>query len=526
MSSFVQPSRDGADLRAALRAEWTKFRTVRGWMIGLVFAGLMVVLFTFLQARGKNESFCTTPTPGSCVAGHPYVPTGPSGEAVADTYQLVAMRLTTDGTVTARITSLAGRIWAGPANEAPSLRDTQPGLTGWAKAGLLITPSLRQGSAYAAVMATGGHGVHFQYDYTNDQAGLPGSISGTTPRWLRLTRTGDTITGYDSSDGTRWRRVGSARLPGPPTTVYVGLFATSPTTAEGSATQATASFDHITAGPAADGGTHAATGQWHGASIGTGPQDYYTTLGKGGFREVGDSVVVTGSGDIAPAVASAGGDTASDSLLFGLVVALIVLIVIGTMFITSEYRRGLIRTTFAATPDRGRVLGAKAVVIATVAFAVGAVASAVAIPLGEQVMSTNGNYIFPATPLTVVRVIVGSGLLAALTAVAVLGLGTILRRSAGAILVGVVVFVLPTFAGPGLIGPTSAGGAATWLYRVTPAAGFSMLGLLPRSSLVSYPYTMANGYYPLPPWAGLAVLAAYAGAALLAARVVLRRRDA
>ena len=525
MSSLVQPSR-GGDFRAALRAEWTKFRTVRGWMIGLVFAALMVVLFTFLQAHGKHTGYCTTPNPSSCVTGHQYVPTGPSGEAVADTDELVAKRLTGDGTITARITSLAGRVWAGPANEAPSLADTRPGLTSWAKAGLLVTPSTKQGSAYAAVMATGGHGIRFQYDFTHDQAGLPGSISSTAPRWLRLTRTGDTIIGYDSSDGTTWHPVGSAQLAGLPATVYVGLFATSPTTSEGSATQATASFDHTATGPLADSEVQAAPGPWHGASIGTGPQDFYTTLGNGGYHRAGDSILVTGSGDIAPAVATAGGDTASDSLLFGLVVALIVLIVIGTMFITSEYRRGLIRTTFAATPDRGRVLAAKAVVIASVAFAVGAVASAAAIPLGEHVMSANGNYIFPADPLTIARVIVGSGALVALTAVAVLGIGTILRRSAGAILAGVVVFVLPTFTGPGIIGPTSSGTAATWLYRVTPAAGFSMLGLLPRSGLVSYPYTMANGYYPLPPWAGLLVLAAYAAAALFAARVVLRRRDA
>ena len=395
MSSIVQPSRDG-HFRAALRAEWTKFRTVRGWMIGLVFATLMVVLFTFLQAHGKNESFCTTPNPSSCVAGHPYVPTGPSGEAVADTYELVAMRLTGDSTITARIISLVGRIWAGPANEAPSLRDTRPGLTSWAKAGLLITPSLRQGSPYAAVMATGGHGLHFQYDYTNDQAGPPGSISSAPPRWLRLTRTGNTITGYDSSDGTIWHPVGRAQLAGLPATVYVGLYATSPTTAEGLATQATASFDHIATGPLASSEAHAAPEAWRGASIGAGPHDFYTTLGTGGYRQAGDSIAVTGSGDIAPAVASAGGDTASDSLLFGLVVAMIVLIVIGTMFITSEYRRGLIRTTFAATPDRGRVLAAKAAVIGGVGFVVGAVASAVAIPLGEHVMSANGNYIFPA----------------------------------------------------------------------------------------------------------------------------------
>jgi ABC-type transport system involved in multi-copper enzyme maturation permease subunit len=525
MSSLVEPSRGGG-FRAALRAEWTKFRTVRGWMIGLVFAALMVVLFTFLQARGKHTGYCTTPNPTSCVNGHQYVPTGPSGDAVADTYELVAKRLTGDGTITARITALAGRIWAGPANEAPSLADTQPGLTNWGKAGLLVTPITRQGSAYAAVMATGGHGVRFQYDYTNDQAGLPGSISGTAPRWLRLTRTGDTITGYDSSDGIHWHRVGGAHLTGLPATVYVGLFATSPTTSAGLATQATASFDHIAIGPLAEGEADAALGPWHHASIGTGPQDFYTTLGKGGYQQARDSILVTGSGDIAPAVAEVGGDTASDSLLFGLAIALIVLIVIGTMFITSEYRRGLIRTTFAATPDRGRVLGAKAVVIAGVAFAVGAAASAAAIPLGEHVMKANGNYIFPADPLTIARVIVGSGSLVGLTAVAVLGIGTILRRSAGAILVGVVVFVLPTFTGPGIIGPTSAGTAATWLYRVTPAAGFSMLGLLPRSGLVSYQYTMANGYYPLPPWAGLLVLGAYAAVALCAARIVLRRRDA
>lgn len=237
---------------------------------------------------------------------------------------------------------------------------------------------------------------------------------------------------------------------------------------------------------------------------------------------------MTGSGDIAPAVASADSDTASDSLLFGLVVALIVLIVLATMFMTSEYRRGLIRTTLAATPDRGRVLVAKAIVIGAVGFVVGAVASAAAIPLAEHVMKANGNYVFPAGPLTLARVIGGSGALVGLTAVALLGVGTLTRRSAGAVMLGVVVFILPAFVGPEVLGggSNSSGAAAEWLYRLTPAAGFSMLGLLPRSALVSYRYTMGNGYYPLPPWAGLLVLCAYAAAALVAARIMLARRDA
>ena len=75
-----------------------------------------------------------------------------------------------------------------------------------------------------------------------------------------------------------------------------------------------------------------------------------------------------------------------------------------------------------------------------------------------------------------------------------------------------------------MLGPGASG--ASWLYQVSPAAAFSVFGALPRSSLVDYPFTLANGYYPLGPWAGLAVLAAYAAAALALATYLLRRRDA
>ena len=49
------------------------------------------------------------------------------------------------------------------------------------------------------------------------------------------------------------------------------------------------------------------------------------------------------------------------------------------MFITAEYRRGLIRTTLAAAPRRGQVLLAKAVVTGLVTFVTGLVAAAVAL---------------------------------------------------------------------------------------------------------------------------------------------------
>ena len=62
------------------------------------------------------------------------------------------------------------------------------------------------------------------------------------------------------------------------------------------------------------------------------------------------------------------------------------MIVVAAMFMTAEYRRGLIRTTLAASPRRGRVLAAKAVVIGAVTFVAGLAAAAVAVLLGRHLL--------------------------------------------------------------------------------------------------------------------------------------------
>ena len=75
---------------------------------------------------------------------------------------------------------------------------------------------------------------------------------------------------------------------------------------------------------------------------------------------------MTGSGDIAPVVDRTGTgdpDSTVTNHLVGTFAGLIAVIVVATMFITAEYRRGLIRITLAASPRRGRVLAAKAIVI-------------------------------------------------------------------------------------------------------------------------------------------------------------------
>ncbi len=524
-----------------VRSEWTKFRTVRGWTIGCVIAVLLVVLFTFLVSSGTTQGSCTgdNPATATCVAGHPFVPTSPNGEAVADSFFFVNQPLTGDGAITARVTSLTGEISTSPGNVAPSRTQTRPGLPDWAKAGILVTPSTNQGSAYAAVMVTGSQGVRFQYDYTHDSAGMPGQVSPSSPRWLRLVRSGDTISGYDSVDGRSWSKIDSVHFDGLPSTVSVGLFVTSPVWFEptnpdqpflvtavpvnrGQPTLATANFDQV------DIQAPQPPGTWQGQSIGTeSPSptsfgDFYPTLAPGSFHHSGDTFVVSGSGDIAPGVvAGEGANTTSGILMVGLSVGLIAIIVVAVLFITSEYRRGLIHTTLTATCGRGRVLAAKTVVVGMVSFVTALVAIAVAVPLSAHLLRGNGNYVFPVSTVTEMRVVVGGAAVFALTAITAVALGTILRNSAAAVSLGIIVLVLPY-----MFISAASGSAVSWLLRWTPAAAFAALQELPRSAQVSYPYTFNKGYFPLAPWAGLAVLCVYAALSLALATVLLQRRDA
>src|SRR6201999_2501556 len=128
-----------------------------------------------------------------------------------------------------------------------------------------------------------------------------------------------------------------------------------------------------------------------------------------GFHRAGGIITVTGSGDIAPYVADVdGAGTAMEQTLLGAAAGLIAVIVVAAMFMTAEYRRGLIRVTLAASPSRGAVLAAKAVVIGVTAFAVSLAAAVVAVLVGERLLRANGNFILPVSVLTEVRVVAGT----------------------------------------------------------------------------------------------------------------------
>ncbi|WP_333768843.1 ABC transporter permease subunit [Streptomyces sp. IBSBF 2435] len=506
-----------------LHAEWTKFRTVRGWVAGMLVAGLVTVAVGLLGAAGSSIA-CTGPGGGSC---HHTPLTGPGGEEVSDTMTLVHRPLTGNGSITARITSLTG-VHPPDGRTAPGdpTAGTVPGVQPWAKAGVIVKNGTGQGSAYAAVALTGGHGVRMQYDYTHDLAGTPGPASASSPRWLRLTRAGDTLTGYDSPDGTHWKAIGTAHLAGLPATVQAGLFATSPeytvtsTSLGGSSTgagpsRATAAFDAVTLHGSTGGG-------WSGDLVGGGAGGPGTS--GLGHRQAGGTFTLTGSGDVAPVVPGRGspGKTVESSLI-GAFAGLVVVTVVATMSVTAEYRRGLIRTTLTANPRRGRVLAAKAVVIGSVSFVTGLAAAALAVPLVGAVEKGKGFPLHRTPFATDVRVVVGTAALFAVTAVLALALGTVLRRSAGAVTAVVVAIVLPYILAVAAVLPA---GPSRWLTRLTPAAAFAVQQSVHRYAQVAADYTPAEGYFPLSPWAGLGVLCGYAAAAVAVAAVLLRGRDA
>ncbi|MET9608131.1 hypothetical protein ABZZ17_24210 [Streptomyces sp. NPDC006512] len=483
-----------------LRREWTRFRRP-GRLFAMVAAALAVVAVGLIYALGNHAS-CDGPCPVD--------PTGPDGSLVNDQFVFAHRDLGESGSITVRMSSMTGTITYPPPNHDQIL----PGLVPWAKAGIIVKDGVRPGSSYAALMLTGAHGVRMQYDYRHDVAGRAGGVSVESPRWLRLTRSGDTVTGYESADGERWTRVGTARLPGLPKTAQVGLFAASPgdltlqpvgfgggVKEHVRFTQASGVFDKV-ALQGAD-----TTGGWRTDTLGDmNRTDWEKYHQPSGAVEKDGTITVTGVGDIGPA-GSEDGARPVESTLGGLPVALIVVLVVAVRFATS------------VGPDASgtrRELAARAAVLGAVTFATGVLALGIVIPVGASVLKGNGITVIGVSAFTGARVVVGTAAALALAAVFAFALGTLLRRARFAVPVALLAVAVP-YAVTSF--PLIADGPAQWLLRLTPAAGFAAQQTLVEHAQVLAHYAPSAGYFPLPWWAGMGVLCAYVALLLwLAAR--------
>ncbi|WP_328771490.1 ABC transporter permease [Streptomyces sp. NBC_00286] len=217
-------------------------------------------------------------------------------------------------------------------------------------------------------------------------------------------------------------------------------------------------------------------------------------------------------------------DPVRDSMS-GLMFGQLTVAVIGAMAITSEYSTGTIRTTLTVVPRRVTVLTAKLTVLACVALVCGLLCSFVSFFIGQSFFAnatvtdrdgaadtvTHLDLHVALTDPGVLRAVVGGGLYLAAGGLLALALGALLRNTAAAISTAIgLLFVVPLLANflPSAWEahvvkwlPTNAG-SAIWSLRPTTGDN-PMLG----------------------PWTGYGVFVAYVLTALLAAAVLLRRRD-
>ena len=199
--------------------------------------------------------------------------------------------------------------------------------------------------------------------------------------------------------------------------------------------------------------------------------------------------------------------------LTGYFVGQLALGVLGVLTISAEYGTGAIRSTFAAIPHRPLVLAAKAILFGTVALVVAEVVSFAAFFIGQALLSGSA----PTATLSqpgVVRAVAGGGLYLTVLGLLALGIGSIVRHTAGAITTFVaLLLILPLViaAFPASIGHP--------IGKYLPLViGNSMTATTPRGAHADF----LPGFAP---WTGFGLLCAYAAAALLAGAVIMVRRD-
>ena len=99
-----------------VHAEWTKFRTVRGWVIAVLVTIVAITAFVFVST--DVSSGCTAVQGASSAAtavACPAQPTGPGGDPVQDVFYFAHQPVTGNGTITVQMTSLTGQTPVAPA---------------------------------------------------------------------------------------------------------------------------------------------------------------------------------------------------------------------------------------------------------------------------------------------------------------------------------------------------------------------------------------------------------------------------
>jgi hypothetical protein len=181
---------------------------------------------------------------------------------------------------------------------------------------------------------------------------------------------------------------------------------------------------------------------------------------------------------------------------------------LGRYLETRSYTTGTIRATFAAVPQRRAVFAAKVIVLAVPTLVIGELLTFGSFAIGQALLAQKGVGVSLSDPAAL-RSAFGAGLYLALAALLGLGIGAVIRHTAGAISVffGVMFAINPIVD----LLPTS------WRNNI--------MNYLPVNAGTQI-FTTVSVKGSLTPWNGLAVFAVYTTAALVAGFLLIDVRDA
>jgi ABC-2 type transport system permease protein len=196
-------------------------------------------------------------------------------------------------------------------------------------------------------------------------------------------------------------------------------------------------------------------------------------------------------------------DAASASL-FGVILAATLLGALGVRTVAAEYSTGMIRSTFSAMPARRRVMAAKAATVAAFVFPIALLCDIAGFELGQRIFASQHLQVAFSHP-GVPRAIVFGAVAASLVAIIGVGLGGLIRHTAGATTALTMI----------VIGDLTLG-------QLFPAA---LRGYLPGTAAQAA-ITVHRSAGLLTPGAAIAVLGAYATIAMAAALIRVAHTDA
>jgi ABC-2 type transport system permease protein len=199
----------------------------------------------------------------------------------------------------------------------------------------------------------------------------------------------------------------------------------------------------------------------------------------------------------------------TNMLYTGMALGQLLVGILGVLAVTTEFSSGMIRATFAAVPSRPLVLAAKAGVVGGLTLAAGEILAFASFFAGQLMLKAPAPHATLGQP-GVLRAVLMAGVYPALIALIGLGLGAVIRHTAGAICAVVgVVFVLPLLTLP--MGTAFAGAVQKFLPM--EMAENSLTAVKPVTDQLSAGVAFA-------------LLCLYAVAALAAGGWALSRRDA